>query len=317
MIRFALDINPTTAQVEVAANGSDPIPHIIDGIVVHVRDIRVYMDRNNSSSTPPTATRAISEDDHGAGADPANPADQAPVTDDAPFQAADCSSLQFKPAFKVSTSGEREPAERRELGGKAHRPRRAWQRVEHPSRQSRTPQTAPVPADDAPKACLARSSRANPAGVPTCVDHRARQGDHPDPARPTGRPRRTSSPTAAKRSPASSFVLQGYGFTIDLTGTTYISKQGVTSSTFKTVPDQPVTSFELTLPQGPDSALAALGNPCKNKLRMPTEFIAQNGATIHQSTKIAVTGCPKAKKATHKKKKKKGKKGGHSRRKGR
>ncbi len=104
-------------------------------------------------------------------------------------------------------------------------------------------------------------------------------------------------------------VLQGYGFTIDLVGTTYISKQGVTSSTFKTVPDQPVTSFELTLPEGPDSALAALGNPCKQKLTMPTEFVAQNGATIHQSTKITVTGCPKAvrheRKKKHTKRKKK------------
>jgi hypothetical protein len=29
---------------------------------------------------------------------------------------------------------------------------------------------------------------------------------------------------------------------------------------------------------------------------MPTEFMAQNGAQLHQNTKIAVTGCPKAKK---------------------
>jgi hypothetical protein len=48
---------------------------------------------------------------------------------------------------------------------------------------------------------------------------------------------------------------------------------------------------------------------------MPTEFVGQNGVKITQNTKIAVTGCPKAKKATHKKAnhKKKGKaRGGHS-----
>ncbi len=28
---------------------------------------------------------------------------------------------------------------------------------------------------------------------------------------------------------------------------------------------------------------------------MPTEFVAQNGAVIHETTKIAVTGCPKTK----------------------
>jgi hypothetical protein len=92
-------------------------------------------------------------------------------------------------------------------------------------------------------------------------------------------------------------VLQGYGVTVDLVGTTFISKAGITSSTFKTVPDVPVGSFELTLPQSKDSALAANGNLCKSKLAMPTEFISQYNTVIRQSTKVAVTGCPKARKA--------------------
>ena len=37
---------------------------------------------------------------------------------------------------------------------------------------------------------------------------------------------------------------------------------------------------------------------------MPTAFTAQNGAVIHESTPITVTGCPKAKKAVSKKAKK-------------
>jgi hypothetical protein len=36
---------------------------------------------------------------------------------------------------------------------------------------------------------------------------------------------------------------------------------------------------------------------------MPTAFTAQNGAVIHQSTPIGVTGCAKAKQAVKKKKK--------------
>jgi hypothetical protein len=39
---------------------------------------------------------------------------------------------------------------------------------------------------------------------------------------------------------------------------------------------------------------------------MPTAFVAQNGATIHQNTKITATGCPK-----HKAKKKKKKAASH------
>ena len=105
--------------------------------------------------------------------------------------------------------------------------------------------------------------------------------------------------------PSLIMVLQGYGVTIDLVGSTFISTAGITSSTFKSVPDVPITSFELTLPEGPFSAIAADGNLCKaTKLEMPTEFVAQDGAVIDQSTKIDVTGCPK----THKAKKAKTKK---------
>jgi hypothetical protein len=81
-----------------------------------------------------------------------------------------------------------------------------------------------------------------------------------------------------------------------LHGETFISKSGITSSTFRQVPDVPIGSFELKLPQGPNSALAAPGGKlCSTKLTMPTAFTAQNGMVIHQSTPIAVTGCPKKK----------------------
>jgi hypothetical protein len=95
-------------------------------------------------------------------------------------------------------------------------------------------------------------------------------------------------------------VLQGDGVTVDLVGDTFISKAGITSSTFKTVPDVPFTSFDLKLPEGPFSALTTDGNLCTSKLLMPTTFVGQNGAVIHQSTRIAVTGCPKHKKARKK-----------------
>ncbi|HTA15466.1 MAG TPA: hypothetical protein VK781_11480, partial [Solirubrobacteraceae bacterium] len=90
-------------------------------------------------------------------------------------------------------------------------------------------------------------------------------------------------------------VLQGDGVRVDLTAGTFISPKGITSSTFQSIPDVPVESFELYLPEGKDSALAANGNLCTSKLLMPTSFIAQDGAQLRQSTKIAVTGCATAK----------------------
>jgi hypothetical protein len=100
--------------------------------------------------------------------------------------------------------------------------------------------------------------------------------------------------------PSLILVLQGYGVTIDLVGDTFISKKGITSTTFEAVPDQPFSSFTLTLPQGKYSALAANGNLCtvKGGLKMPSEFIGQNGAVLKQDTKVSVTGCKPAKALT-------------------
>ena len=100
--------------------------------------------------------------------------------------------------------------------------------------------------------------------------------------------------------PSLTIVLQGDGVTVDLVGTTFISKAGITSTTFEATPDTPFNTFELTLPQGKFSALGANlpakanGDFCGQKLIMPTLFAAQNGLEIHQQTPITVTGCPKA-----------------------
>jgi hypothetical protein len=107
-------------------------------------------------------------------------------------------------------------------------------------------------------------------------------------------------------------VLQGDGVTIELGGETFInSKTGVTSSTFPAVPDVPINSFELKLPEGRYSALAANGKLCGSKLVMPTTIEGQNSIVVKQSTKIAISGCPKTKKTKKTKKAKKAKSARH------
>ena len=88
-------------------------------------------------------------------------------------------------------------------------------------------------------------------------------------------------------------VLRGYGVMVDLVGDTDINR--LTSTTFKAVLDAPFSSFKLTLPEGPYSALAANGNLCQQNLVMSTDFVAQNGATLDQSTHIEVRGYTKLK----------------------
>jgi hypothetical protein len=90
--------------------------------------------------------------------------------------------------------------------------------------------------------------------------------------------------------PDAEFVLQSEGIKLVLDGKTNISK-GVTSSTFATVPDAPVETFEVSLPRGPHSAFSGFGDLCGKTLNMPTEFGGQNGALIEETTKISVKSC--------------------------
>ena len=72
---------------------------------------------------------------------------------------------------------------------------------------------------------------------------------------------------------------------------------------------RPISSFELKLPEGPHSGLAAVvpakahGSLCGESLAMPTTLTGQNGAQVKQNTKIQITGCPKPTHKTHGKKK--------------
>jgi hypothetical protein len=295
VIRFALDINPVTAQVEINGSTSDPIPHILDGIIVHVRDIHVYVDRErfieNPTSCEPTAVT-----DTVYGVNPDDLSQVTPVDASSRFQAANCQNLAFKPSFSASTSSKWTRTEGTSLTVKLAYPSapvgtQANIRLVKVELPKRLPSRLPT----LQKACTEAVFDANPASCPPASIIGHAKAVTPILPEPLQGPAYFVSHGGA-RWPELIMVLQGYGFTIQLHGETLISKQGVTSSMFHAVPDEPVSSFELTLPKGQFSALTGLGNLCKGRLMMPTQFIAQNGMELRQDTKIAVSGCPKAKK---------------------
>ena len=336
VVREALVINPETGIVTVDAKASDPIPHIIDGIVIHVRDIRVYIDRPNFMINPTSCNpMSFAATVGGGGANPANPADQQLATVTNSFQMANCQNLAFKPSFKVSTSGKTSRANGASLNVKvSYPPGSLGSQTNLRSVKVDLPRQLPSRLTTLQKACPHAAFEANPASCPpeSVVGH-AVVHTQLIPVPLTGPAYFVSY--GGEEFPKLIIVLQGYGVTIDLVGNTFI-KHGVTSSTFRSTPDTPFESFELTFPEGKFSALAANGNLCtagktitvskrvkrrvhgrlktvtvkvKKKgpgLVMPIALTGQNGAVIHQNTPVSVTGCPKAhKKAKHKKGKKK------------
>ena len=85
-------------------------------------------------------------------------------------------------------------------------------------------------------------------------------------------------------------LLEGEGVRVILVGNTAI-KNGITTTTFASPPDVPVTSITVNLPVGAHSALSANGNVCAAKLTLPTTVVGQSGSTFKQNTTIRIDNC--------------------------
>jgi hypothetical protein len=306
IVRAKIEVDPLTTQLTIT---TDALPTIIDGIPADLRAINAVIDRPGFMFNPTGC-------EPGAFSGTATSTEGATVPIGSHFQMGSCRSLTFKPNFKVSTSGKTSRKNGASLDAKILYPTGALG-ANQASSQSNVksvkvdlPKQLPSRLTTLQKACPSATFEANPASC--SVGSKVGTATAATPVLPvqlTG-PAYFVSYGGAKF-PELVVVLQGYGVTVFLHGETFISKAGITSSTFRQVPDVPITSFELKLPEGSNSALAANGNLCKVALKMPTAFTGQNGAVIKQSTPISVTDCAKHKKAVkkHEAKKSKAKKG--------
>ena len=291
VVRARIDVDPVSSALTVT---SDPLPQIVFGVPLRLKEVTVNIDRPgfmfNPTSCDAQQITAVISGAQGANANVASP-----------FAVADCRSLAFKPTFKVSTKGHTT-----RLGGASLDARLSYpagsvgSEANIASVKVSLPKALPSRLPTLQKACIASQFEANPAGCPPASVVGIVRASTP--LLPVG----LEGPVyfvshGGEEFPSLIAVLQGDGVRVDLTGATFISRAGVTSSTFKTVPDVPVSTFEIYLPQGQYSALGVnlpekdKGNLCGQKLTMPATFIAQNGTEIHESTKITVTGCTKAK----------------------
>jgi hypothetical protein len=314
VVRQSLRIDPHTAQV---TDVSDPFPTIIDGIPLRLRRVDVSLNRPGFTFNPTNCSK-LGFNGGIAGSPLGSPRRLAGTVGyatepgasssfTAPFQVTNCQTLKFQPKFAVSTAAGTSRAKGASLNVKLSYPK-TEQGTEADITRVKVdlPKQLPSRLTTLQKACTAKQFDTNPAGCPKESKIGYATVSTPILPLPLSGPAIFVS-HGGEAFPSLIMVLQGNGVTLDLVGTTFISHAGITSSTFKTVPDAPVGSFELTLPEGKYSALAANlpakanDSFCGQTLKMPTEFLAQNGAKINESTKISVTGCAKkkAKKKRH------------------
>jgi hypothetical protein len=285
VVRAKIEVDPHTAALTVTTDASGPhaIPRIVDGVPVQLKQVNVTIGRERFTFNPTNCNRLSL-----TGAIMGDEGAIAPLS--VPFAATNCAKLKFAPKFSVVTSGHATKANGTSLFVKLAYPSAPFGTYANIAKvKVSLPKQLPSRLTTLNKACTAAVFGANPANCPKeSVVGRAKVITPVLPVPLEGNAYFVSH--AAEAFPDLTIVLHGYGITVDLVGSTQI-KNGITTTTFKAAPDVPFSTFELDLPAEKFSALTANANLCTAKLAMPTEFTAQNGAVITQSTPIAVTGC--------------------------
>jgi len=267
VVRSAVKVDPTTAQAEVV---SDPIPTVLDGIPLDLRDLRWLEDRPeyilNPTSCDPMTIAGGATSAHGT---------VAPLSER--FQVGSCASLGFKPRFFTKLTGGTERGEYPSLRavliarpGDANiaksaltLPHSEFLAQEHIGKICTRPQFA---ADQCPVDSVYGHARA----ISPLLD------------RPLKGPvylRSSSNPL-----PDLVAALRGQ-VEIDLVGR-IDSIDGGIRTTFDALPDAPVTKFVLTMQGGKKSLLVNSRDLCLAPAFSVLRVDGQNGKTADQTLRL-------------------------------
>ncbi|MGA7704832.1 MAG: hypothetical protein WB998_08050 [Solirubrobacteraceae bacterium] len=275
--RTGIFVEPHTSRVTVAGE----IPTIHDGIPLRIKSLSVAINRPGFLVNP-TNCGALSTN---TSLTSTMGATQAVSTG---FQASNCSALAFGPKFGATSNAKTSRTNGAALVTHINYPSGAQANIK--SVMVRLPKELPSRLSTLKNACLEAVFKADPSTCPAkSIVGTARVKTPILPGQLSGPAFFVSHGGAAF--PDLDLVLTGDGVVVILEGNTNISK-GITTTTFAASPDVPFTGFELNLPSGPNSAVAAVGNLCKQSLVMPTTITAQNGKVLKQNTSIMVQNCP-------------------------
>jgi hypothetical protein len=296
VMRARIEVDPHTAQLTISsAPGVGGVPIIEEGIPLDIRTVNMSIDRlgftfNPTDCAPLTVGGTISSTGGVGGVGAMNAAVSSP------FAAANCAQLPFEPKLTALTEAKTSKQDGAYLHVKV---------VSGPGQANIAklkldlPKQLPARQATLRQACASAVFEADPAACPAASVVGRASVVTPVFGNPLTGPAYLVSHGGAAF-PDLEIVLAGEGIEFELDGQTSV-KHGVTSSTFKALPDAPISTFDLVLQNGLHSLLATnlpakrKGNMCSQALSMPLAITGQNGAVIKQSTKIAVFACPRPK----------------------
>ncbi len=276
VVRQALDLDPDTAEVVVRGSPTDPIPTILAGIPLRLRDLQIYVDRPNFTLNPTSCevlgARATLFGSEGATATPTQR-----------YQATGCGALGFKPKLKIALKGGTKRAAHPALHSVLV-PRKGDANIGKavvtlppttfidPTRISNPCTRVQFDANACPKSSILGKARA----ITPLLD------------KPLEGPVYFRSNGGERKLPDIVADLKGQ-FRIVLVG--FIdSKNGGLRTRFLNVPDAPVTKFTLDLKGGKKGLLQNSANLCTKTRRVRLALTGQNGRRYDTSPPVG-TSC--------------------------
>lgn len=286
--RARVDVDPHTAALTII---SDPLPQILLGIPLRLRQVTLDLDRPGFILTP-TDCSALRVTGAVTGA-------QGTETNvSAPFAVGRCGSLPFHPKLSLLVRA----------GGS--RARGAYLRVvlESGAGQAnvakldlRLPGSVSIRGSALQRACTQARFAHDPAGCPAGSVVGYATARTPILASPLAGPVLLVA-RPGRQLPRLTALLQGEGVVLELIGASTVNRDDYVVSRFDEIPDVPLERLELVLPQGPRSALVPHGSLCVRAARRPRRIVprrvstsvriaAHNGATIARAERVTVAGC--------------------------
>jgi hypothetical protein len=291
VIRSAIRINSQTAQVSIDSAGSDPIPHILDGFPLRLRDIRIYIDKpklmvNPTSCDPFAVTSTLT----GAGARFSDPSDDSNAAAPTPFQASNCSGLGFAPQLSLTLKGRHERGDNPTLKAVV-RPRLGDANIGKATvtlppkifLAQENIETICTPKQFATENCPKGSIYGTASAVTPLMDEPL-----------TGNVYLRGNNRSASGLPDLVAYIGARGIKVEVVGS-IDSRLGGLRARFDVLPDAPVTKFRLTLRGGERGIITNATDVCLSPQVATAKFIAQDNAVSPQRIRIKSTSCGKKK----------------------
>ncbi|MGH2903423.1 MAG: hypothetical protein ACRDK7_07570 [Solirubrobacteraceae bacterium] len=279
--RGTLTVNEYTARVTATST----LPTIVGGIPLRLKSLSVNINKQGFLINP-TNCGTLSTDSTLTGFSALGSPATATQSLSTPFQVGACGALAFKPSFKAKTSAKTSKANGASLETTLNI---GTGQTNYKSVMVQLPRQLPSRLTTLQKACPEAVFASNPYHCPSGSFVGGARANTPTlPGKLQGPAILVSH--AGLAFPDLDLVMEANGVRVIVVGNTKISK-GITTTTFASTPDVPVSSITVNLPIGGHSALTANGNLCAHPLTMPTTLIGQNGFKVTQKTKITVAKC--------------------------